>query len=361
MKRVMLQCAVLSAASAVITVAAASNARAAGSNMPWEQPLNQILQSVEGPVAKILAVIIIIVTGLTLAFGDTKLKRIKKYCRGWGANIFVDKSCKLSCRSLRVWRSLLPLILKLIRRKLRFLWANPNGAGQDGQPGGAQEINRQRGGRGGPQGIAGALRGRVRMSDFASVHPRELLAKAPDLDVRELEFTSYAGKPIFSAHLPDGKTQLLSLDGARIEGFDTQEIIDLTKRTLSESKIAALEVIDQYDLYYLDRTRQRPLPVIRVLMNDEERTRYYIDPKSAQVVTTYSDRNWVNRWLYTGLHSLNFPFLYNHRPLWDIVVIAFMLGGTGLSITSLVLGWRVLGRKLKRIAGPAPDVLAPAK
>ena len=44
---------------------------AAGSNMPWEQPLNQILQSVEGPVAKIIAVIIIIATGLSLAFGDT--------------------------------------------------------------------------------------------------------------------------------------------------------------------------------------------------------------------------------------------------------------------------------------------------
>ncbi len=48
-----------------------STAWAAGSNMPWEQPLNQILQSVEGPVAKIIAVIIIIVTGLSLAFGDT--------------------------------------------------------------------------------------------------------------------------------------------------------------------------------------------------------------------------------------------------------------------------------------------------
>jgi type IV secretion system protein TrbC len=46
-------------------------AHAAGSSMPWEQPLQQILQSIEGPVAKILAVIIIIVTGLTLAFGDT--------------------------------------------------------------------------------------------------------------------------------------------------------------------------------------------------------------------------------------------------------------------------------------------------
>ena len=49
----------------------ASPAFAAGSSMPWEAPLQKILDSVEGPVAKIIAVIIIIVTGLTLAFGDT--------------------------------------------------------------------------------------------------------------------------------------------------------------------------------------------------------------------------------------------------------------------------------------------------
>ena len=46
-------------------------AYAAGSNMPWEQPLNQILESIQGPVAKVVSVIIIIVTGLTLAFGET--------------------------------------------------------------------------------------------------------------------------------------------------------------------------------------------------------------------------------------------------------------------------------------------------
>ena len=46
-------------------------ARAAGSSMPWEQPLQAILDSIQGPVAKIVAVIIIIVTGLSLAFGDT--------------------------------------------------------------------------------------------------------------------------------------------------------------------------------------------------------------------------------------------------------------------------------------------------
>lgn len=43
---------------------------AAGSSMPWEAPLQSILESIEGPVAKIVAVIVIIVTGLSLAFGD---------------------------------------------------------------------------------------------------------------------------------------------------------------------------------------------------------------------------------------------------------------------------------------------------
>lgn len=46
-------------------------AYAAGSNMPWEAPLTSILESIQGPVARIIAVIIIIITGLTLAFGDT--------------------------------------------------------------------------------------------------------------------------------------------------------------------------------------------------------------------------------------------------------------------------------------------------
>ena len=46
-------------------------AHAAGSNMPWEQPLNQILESIQGPVAKVISVIVIILTGLALAFGET--------------------------------------------------------------------------------------------------------------------------------------------------------------------------------------------------------------------------------------------------------------------------------------------------
>lgn len=57
--------------AAICTALFAATAHAAGSGMPWEEPLQQILESVQGPVAKIIAVIIIITTGLTLAFGET--------------------------------------------------------------------------------------------------------------------------------------------------------------------------------------------------------------------------------------------------------------------------------------------------
>ena len=59
------------AAIAALLLAIAIPAHAAGSNMPWEAPLQSILESVQGPVARIVAVIIIITTGLTLAFGDS--------------------------------------------------------------------------------------------------------------------------------------------------------------------------------------------------------------------------------------------------------------------------------------------------
>lgn len=56
---------------AALFLTLAGAAHAAGSNMPWEAPLQSILESIQGPVARIIAVIVIITTGLALAFGDT--------------------------------------------------------------------------------------------------------------------------------------------------------------------------------------------------------------------------------------------------------------------------------------------------
>ena len=63
--------AILASTSLFFALAVAAPAHAGGSSMPWEAPLQSILESIEGPVAKAVAVIIIIVTGLSLAFGDT--------------------------------------------------------------------------------------------------------------------------------------------------------------------------------------------------------------------------------------------------------------------------------------------------
>jgi len=61
----------LTALACGLAIAASVPAFAGGSGMPWEQPLQQVLESVQGPVAKIIAVMVIITTGLSLAFGET--------------------------------------------------------------------------------------------------------------------------------------------------------------------------------------------------------------------------------------------------------------------------------------------------
>ena len=63
--------AMLCSTALFVALVASAPAHAGGSSMPWEAPLQSILESIEGPVAKIVAVIIIIVTGLSLTFGDT--------------------------------------------------------------------------------------------------------------------------------------------------------------------------------------------------------------------------------------------------------------------------------------------------
>jgi hypothetical protein len=241
----------------------------------------------------------------------------------------------------------------------------PQAVAGQGQARPTQSPERRRGGN---PGVAAALRGRVDLADFESLHPRDLLSQFAHLGIRDLEFTSFAGQPLYSTNLADGSSRLISLDGRVIDGFDHGRIIDIVKATASNPRAVETRIVEQYDLHYLDRRRERPLPVILALMHDTENTRYYIDPRTATVVGTASSRNQWRRWAYNGLHSLNFPWLYNYRPLWDIVVITFMLGGMALSVTSMTLAWRALGRKVRRAFGnrvplseEAPDSTGPSR
>jgi len=87
--------------------------------------------------------------------------------------------------------------------------------------------------------------------------------------------------------------------------------------------------------------------VLFVKLNDPQHTQIYIDQKTGRVVAEHSDASsFMTRWLYHGLHSLDFPWLYNYRPAWDIVVLSLMLGGLWLCVTSVQLGWSLVLRKL---------------
>jgi len=204
--------------------------------------------------------------------------------------------------------------------------------------------------RGEQPNIARALRGRVDSTAFDAKHPRVALEQLGNSPVKELELTSFEGDPVYLARLGNGDTRVVPVRGEPMSGFDHERIVDVVSAA-AQGRVTT-RLLDQYDRYYLDRTRALPLPVVLAQLTAGHETRYYIDPRTARVVRTYDSSNWVNRWLYNGLHSLNFPWLYNYRPLWDIVVIALMLGGTALGVTSLVLAWRVLGRHLARAMRP---------
>jgi len=215
------------------------------------------------------------------------------------------------------------------------------------------------GGRRGGGAIPQALRGSgASLSAFDAKHPRQALEQLSGSQVKELELTSFAGTPIYMATLTGGDTRIVPVEGEPIEAFDRQRIIDVVAGAAEAVGGADISVLTQYDRYYLDRRRTRPLPVLLAELHDANHTRYYIDPKTARVVGNYSSRNWATRWLYHGLHSFDFPWLYNYRPLWDIVVISFMTGGSALCVTSLILAWRVLGRKLTGALAGSPGAAA---
>ena len=190
--------------------------------------------------------------------------------------------------------------------------------------------------------IADALRGSVKLDAFAAKPPQDALAQLSPQRATQLELTSFAGEPVYLATLDEGGTRIVPIDGPPQSEFDRRRIAGIIEKATEAGGGADVRVLDAYDAYYLDRRGERPLPVILAQLHDDVRTRYYVDPKTATIVRTYNASSWVSRWLYHGLHSLDFPWLYAYRPLWDIVVITFMLGGSALSVTSVILAWRVL-------------------
>ena len=153
------------------------------------------------------------------------------------------------------------------------------------------------------------------------------------------------------------------------EPFSTESIVERLKAAAPGVRIVEQTVLTEYDSYYYSRRNQTPLPVVRVKFDDPAATWAYVDPSMSQVLATVHRLNRVERWLYNGLHSLDFKFWY-WSPAWDVGVILLCLGGLASSAIGTVMGFGRLWRGARNavrwvprgtpVGGALPDPTPPA-
>ena len=172
-------------------------------------------------------------------------------------------------------------------------------------------------------------------------------AFAPD-HPKEIEITRFRGH-----YYAVAGAGIVSFDAPQFGALDQLApdlMVGAANIAMDGVPIEGVSWLDDYDAYYYDRDRELSLPVLRVRYADPQQTWLYFDPKHGTIARKEERLTRLNRWLYHGLHSLDFPFLYYKRPLWDIVVIVLSIGGIVLSATTLSASWRRVKRNVTSVS-----------
>ena len=188
--------------------------------------------------------------------------------------------------------------------------------------------------------------------------------------VREIGLVQLDGAPYFLGYDGSAPPRLVSAlppGGHAFVRFSDDEMLEAARAAMPGVPITDATWLTEHDAYYYGRGSATgdgpPLPVLRVRYANPQETWLYLDPARGQIVRKEERLTRLNRWLYRGLHSLDFPGLYARRPLWDVVVIVLSLGGLTVAGTTLLPGWRRVARILRRgaasrAAGPEPTLSA---
>jgi len=137
---------------------------------------------------------------------------------------------------------------------------------------------------------------------------------------------------------------------ARREPFSPDSLVARLRGAAPDVPIVEQQLLTEYDSYYYSRQHLTPLPVLRVKFADPGETWFYIDPSNSTILSQVTRLSRIERWLYNGLHSLDFPFWYDMRPAWDIVMIVLLAGGLMSSSIGLALGFSRVARSVRRLA-----------
>jgi uncharacterized iron-regulated membrane protein len=172
-----------------------------------------------------------------------------------------------------------------------------------------------------------------------------------------LSLAPYGGEIFWLARGEDGIVTRFDATGNMVP-ISARDLTEAAARLAGTSGTATQELMLDGDGYYIG---DRSLPVYRVIANDPESTRYYIDPTSGALLERAdSNRRW-HRWLFGAIHRLDFAVWVRVRPVWDIILIVLMLGGIAISATGVYLALRrvlsdferlfcILSRSAQRIA-----------
>ena len=170
-------------------------------------------------------------------------------------------------------------------------------------------------------------------------------------ELKELKLTYAAARPYWLASYANSNTKLLAANDSLAVPQDSlpkAALITLAQKLKVNQSIKETNWLTDYDDYYYNKHRTLPLPILRVKFSDALSTWYYINPSSAAVIKKVEQDSRLERWIYNGLHSLDFHVIFFRRPLWDVIVIVLLLGGTALSVTGTILSAKWIFRKAKK-------------
>ena len=164
---------------------------------------------------------------------------------------------------------------------------------------------------------------------------------------KEVELLRFRGQ--YYAAASEGIVSLDQPQRGATDQLPADLVVGVAGAVMPGITIEGMRWMDEYDAYYYDRSGRRSLPVLRVRYGDPQRTWLYFDPRRGAIARKEERLSRVNRWLYHGFHSFDFPFLYYRRPLWDAVVLVLSAGGLLLAATTLTASWRRVKRSLRRV------------
>lgn len=160
--------------------------------------------------------------------------------------------------------------------------------------------------------------------------------------VQRLELTVSGDQPVALAYREGGGQSRLDAASLAPAPLSETDLRRLAARLQPQGRIATAELLTAPDTYYYSHHEVREFPVFRVVLDEPQQRRYYLSPVSGQLLAKIDPELRWYRWLFYGLHRGDFTAFLRSRPIWDVLMLTFLLGVTLVCGSGCWMAWRRL-------------------